>query len=395
MFLHVHAITSGFTDYFQKKETKLVLCCLISVTTTLLCLHSICAMQLMKQLNHALWCLFGFVMLYNFLSWSKNMLLLSQIEASGTKILKHNITILLWHWPFGVRYTLERDVCMDKYKIPRCFLEDNRSIFAQADVVVFHHYELWTGRSKLPLHLTRPPMQRWLWLSLEPPINNHNLSNYNGLFNWTMSYRRDADIFMPYGELVSKRTNTTYIIPKKSGCLVCWVVSKYKANQSRSLVFQQLKKHIPSNVMEVYGKWSNRSLSNKKLLSTISRCNFYLAFENSVSTDYITEKLWRNSLQAGSVPVVLGPPRSIYELSVPPESFIHVNDFSSIKALATFLSQVAADRERYESYFRWHHYYDVKTYTDWKERLCNICMHYDQLSNQKKVYNDLYSWVNS
>ncbi|KAG1958428.1 alpha-(1,3)-fucosyltransferase 7 [Pimephales promelas] len=352
-------------------------------------------MQLLKQHNHVLCCLFGFVLLYNFLSWSINSLLLSQIETSRPKILEHNITILLWHWPFGVPYRVGRGVCMDKYEIPRCFLEDNQSNFTQADVVVFHYHELWTGHSKLPLHLTRPPMQKWLWLSLEPPTNNHNLSNYNGLFNWTMSYRRDADIFMPYGELVSKRTNATYVIPKKSDCLVCWVVSKYKANQSRSLVFQQLKKHIPSNRIEVYGQWSKRPLSKKKLLSTISRCYFYLAFENSISTDYISEKLWQNSLQAGSVPVVLGPPRNIYELSIPPESFIHVNDFSSVKALATFLSQVAADKERYESYFRWHHYYDVRLYTDWRERLCHICMHYDQLSKHKKVYSDLYSWVNS
>lgn len=283
---------------------------------------------------------------------------------------------------------------MSQYKIPRCFLEDNRSLFSQADVIVFHHQELWTGYSELPLHLSRPPMQKWIWLSLEPPMNNRDLRNYASIFNWTMSYRRDADIFMPYGELIAKSTNTTYVIPSKSDCLVCWVVSKYKSNQSRSLVFHQLKKHIPSRRIEVYGQWTNRPLSNKKLLSTISQCYFYLAFENSISTDYITEKLWRNSFQAGSVPVVLGPPRNVYELYIPPGSFIHVNDFSSVKELAAFLNQVAADRKRYESYFKWHLHYDVRMYTDWRERLCHICLHHEQLSEHKKVYNDLYSWVN-
>ncbi|XP_051533452.1 alpha-(1,3)-fucosyltransferase 7 [Myxocyprinus asiaticus] len=352
-------------------------------------------MELMKLHGRALYCLFAFILLYNFLSWSKNLLLLNQIGTSQPQCLQENITILLWHWPFGVHQRLDRNVCLDKYGIPGCFLEDNRSIFAQADVVVFHHHELWTGHSKLPLHLRRPPMQKWLWLSLEPPMNNHNLSNYNGLFNWTMSYRHDADIFMPYGQLVSKNlTDDRYVIPKKGDCLICWVVSKYKANQNRSLVFQQLMKHIPSKLVEIYGHWPKRPLSDNKLLSSISRCYFYLAFENSISTDYITEKLWRNSLQAGSVPVVLGPPRKIYELSIPPESFIHVNDFSNTKALATFLKQVAANRKHYESYFRWRNYYSVRTYTDWRERLCTICIHYHQLSRHIKVYNDLYSWVN-
>ncbi|KAI7813716.1 alpha-(1,3)-fucosyltransferase 7 [Triplophysa rosa] len=351
-------------------------------------------MGFIKQRGRALYCLFAFLLLYNFLSQRKTLLFLSQFRSSPTKILQQNITILLWHWPFGIHYRLDRDVCLEKYGIPRCFLEDNQSLFTQADVVVFHHHELWTGRSKLPLHLSRPPLQKWLWLSLEPPVNNHNLSNYNGLFNWTMSYRRDADIFMPYGELVSKNTNDTYIIPKKGNCLIAWVVSRYEASQNRSLVFQQLSKHVPSKLIEVYGNWPKRPLSNNNLLSTISRCYFYIAFENSISTDYITEKLWRNSLQAGIVPVVLGPPRNVYELSIPRESFIHVNDFNSTKALATFLSQVSVNRERYESYFKWHRHYNVKTYTDWRERLCNICKCYHQLSKHKKMYNDLYSWVN-
>ncbi|XP_021332139.1 alpha-(1,3)-fucosyltransferase 7 [Danio rerio] len=344
--------------------------------------------------NHALCCLFAFLLLYNFLTWSKSMLFLTHTATSQPKSLEHNLTILLWHWPFGVHYRLQRGICMSQYKIPKCFLEDNRSLFSQADVVVFHHHELWTGYSELPLHLSRPPKQKWIWLSLEPPINNRDLRNYSSIFNWTMSYRRDADIFMPYGELIAKSTNTTYVIPSKSDCLVCWVVSKYKSNQSRSLVFHQLKKHIPSRRIEVYGQWTNRPLSNKKLLSTISQCYFYLAFENSISTDYITEKLWRNSFQAGSVPVVLGPPRNVYELYIPPGSFIHVNDFSSVKELAAFLNQVAADRKRYESYFKWHLHYDVRMYTDWRERLCHICLHHEQLSEHKKVYNDLYSWVN-
>lgn len=351
-------------------------------------------MRCFKQHGCALYCLLAFVLLYNFLS-QKKLPFLSLIGSSPPRIVQQNITILLWHWPFGVPYSLDGDVCLSKYGIPRCFLEDNRSVFPQADVVVFHHQELWTGRSQLPLHLFRPPMQKWVWLSLEPPVNNHNLSNYNDLFNWTMSYRHDADIFMPYGELVSTNTNDTYAIPTKGNCLIGWVVSRYKANQKRSLVFRQLLNHVSSTRIEIYGKWPKRPLSNNNnLLSTISRCYFYLAFENSISTDYITEKLWRNSLQAGSVPVVLGPPRNVYELSIPQEAFIHVDDFNSTEALAAFLTQVAANRERYESYFRWHRHYNVKTYTDWRERLCHICRHYHRLSKHKKVYNDLYSWVN-
>jgi len=53
------------------------------------------------------------------------------------------------------------------------------------------------------------------------------------------------------------------------------------------------------------------------------------------------------------VPVVMGAPRSDYERAAPPQSFIHVDDFASPRHLADFLRSLAADRTRYNDYFRW------------------------------------------
>ncbi|KAL9982593.1 hypothetical protein ACROYT_G004655 [Oculina patagonica] len=44
-------------------------------------------------------------------------------------------------------------------------------------------------------------------------------------------------------------------------------------------------------------------------LEEYQRHKFYLAFENSLCVDYITEKYWRNSLERGLVPIVLGGAR--------------------------------------------------------------------------------------
>ncbi|MPC29657.1 Galactoside 3(4)-L-fucosyltransferase [Portunus trituberculatus] len=56
---------------------------------------------------------------------------------------------------------------------------------------------------------TRPPGQPWVFLSLESAStvigNNVNLARLGGVFNWTMTYRRDSDVVMPYG-LVLPRT---------------------------------------------------------------------------------------------------------------------------------------------------------------------------------------------
>ena len=300
-----------------------------------------------------------------------------------------NVTVLLWHWPFGRSYSLRGDVCRDSYNIPRCVLTDKTSLFASADVVVFHHHELQAGRSALPLGLPRRPSQRWVWLSLEPPANNGDLSPYNGLFNWTMSYRRDADIFMPYGKTVRLNNTGSYVIPRKNSCLASWVVSNYKSDHVRSRLYQDLKKSIP---IEVYGSWQNKPLAGQDLLATIERCHFYLAFENSIATDYISEKLWRNALQAGAVPVVLGPPKAAYEALAPPGSFIHVDDFISTAELASYLQHLASDRKAYQAFFKWHPTYGIKTYTDWRQRLCNICRKYDELP-AITVYHSLEGWA--
>ncbi|KAM9544396.1 alpha-(1,3)-fucosyltransferase 7-like [Salvelinus alpinus] len=323
----------------------------------------------------------------------QRLLLLAQIGIAHQH-QPRNLTILLWHWPFGHPYSLEGDVCSDKYGILGCLLSDNTSLFPQADVVVFHHHELRTGRSSLPLHLPRPVSQRWLWLSLEPPVHNGNLTQYNGLFNWTMSYRGDADISMPYGKIVmvphnGNSNSSSFVIPKKGACLASWVVSNYRPDHARSQVYQSLRKYIP---IEVYGHWSKRPLTDQSLIPIIGHCNFYLAFENSVALDYITEKLWRNAYQAGAVPVVLGTSRANYEALVPPGSFIHVSDFNSTEGLAVFLQQLATDRGRYEGYFKWRQTYRIKMYTDWRERLCNICANYQRLPGNK-VYYDLEAWA--
>lgn len=304
---------------------------------------------------------------------------------------QRNIRILLWHWPFGRSYRLDEDTCLRMYNISHCFLTDNTSAFSAADVVVFHHQELGRGLSSLPLHLDRPASQHWVWLSMEPPVNNANLTQLSGLFNWTMSYRRDADIYVPYGLTMPGGDGRGFKAASKRSCLVSWVVSRYWPHQARADVYQNLKKYIP---IEVYGRWNKRPLSDRKLFRTIANCIFYLSFENSEAKDYITEKLWRNAFQAGAVPVVLGPSRATYEALAPPGSFIHVDDFRRTADLAAYLNHVALDRQAYEKYFQWHHTHSIKTYTDWRERLCQICVKYPSLP-ANRIYQDLESWVNS
>nr|XP_020461683.1 alpha-(1,3)-fucosyltransferase 7-like [Monopterus albus] len=301
-----------------------------------------------------------------------------------------NVTILLWYRPFNTPMSLEGDVCWDLYHIPRCRLVDQHFLFPSADVVVFHNRELINGQQKLPLDLPRPQGQRWAWMSMESPAHNGNLQQYANIFNMTISYRRDADITVPYGELlpIEAGGHLEEDVPLNKSTLVCWVVSNFQNYHKRSQVYKELNAVVP---VKVYGRWSGTPLSDEVLLPTISQCYFYLAFENSIAKDYITEKLWWNSYKGGAVPVVLGPPISDYKDVAPPNSFIHVDEFASVHVLGKFLQKLAEDKETYNEYFSWKQQWKVKMFSDWRENLCKICVQYNSLP-QHKVYSDLEAW---
>nr|XP_061822050.1 alpha-(1,3)-fucosyltransferase 7-like isoform X1 [Nerophis lumbriciformis] len=303
---------------------------------------------------------------------------------------QRNVTILLWHWTAERVRAISQNMCWERFNIPHCKVMMQEALYMKADVVVFHNLELSTGRLKLPLELPRPPGQRWAWMSIQSPDNNGRLLvEYGGVFNLTVNYRRDADVSIPYGGFVPREFGDPVDdIPMEKTDLVCWVVSHYKDSFRRSQVYEELNAVIP---VKVYGRWSNNPLEPKDLLPTISRCYFYLAFENSIAKDYITEKLWINSYQSGAVPVVLGPPVEEYKAVAPPYSFIHVDEFASVKELAEYLQELAGDAKRYGEYMQWKRDWKVQPSINKEWRLCQICLRYPSFPPHK-VYTDLAAW---
>ncbi|XP_007475468.1 alpha-(1,3)-fucosyltransferase 7 [Monodelphis domestica] len=306
-------------------------------------------------------------------------------SLSGVLQPHSKLTVLIWHWPFNKSLPLDGDVCA-RYGVADCWLSTNRSLLHRANVVVFHHHELQSGAVRLPL-AKRPPGQPWVWTNLESPSNTHGLSRYRNIFTWVMSYRRDSDIFVPYGELVP-RAGPDLPVPAKNRT-AAWVISNYRRTQKRALVYSQLSKYL---LIDVFGRASRKPLCAGCLLPTLAPYRFYLAFENSQHPDYITEKLWRNALSAGVVPVVLGPPRATYEAFLPADSFVHVDDFGSVRDLATFLKSVNASH--YQRFFAWRKRLAVRLYSDWRERFCGVCARYPHLP-QGQVYRDLEAWFKS
>ena len=117
---------------------------------------------------------------------------------------------------------------------------------------------------------------------------------------------------------------------------------------------QKLKKHIP---VDAYGACGNLTclprLSRKCREEVIRQYKFYLALENTECDDYITEKTWANSLLQGVVPIVNGPRRRDYEELLPPNSFIYLGDFKSVKDLADYLRMLDSRPDLYVKFLEW------------------------------------------
>lgn len=154
------------------------------------------------------------------------------------------------------------------------------------------------------------------------------------------------------------------------------------------------------NQVDVYGKCGTLecgSDTDKCLRQFAKDYKFYLAFENSHCKDYITEKVFRNSLgRGGIVPVVLGARKEEYEQQLPYKSFIYVEDFASPEELAEYLHKVDQDDDLYNSYFQWvgtgeiHTLYPNLFYYAW----CRVCamLHDDYTMSNPRWYPDINKW---
>lgn len=114
---------------------------------------------------------------------------------------------------------------------------------------------------------------------------------------------------------------------------------------------------------------------------------FYLAFENSLCVDYVTEKLY-GALQRGIVPVVFGGAN--YTRFLPPHSYIDAERFESAAQLAAHLRYVANDVNEYMSYFWWRQHYRLGQ----QSPFCALCarLHSPGWAYRTQIYGDIQAW---
>ncbi|XP_051994487.1 4-galactosyl-N-acetylglucosaminide 3-alpha-L-fucosyltransferase 9-like [Xyrauchen texanus] len=310
------------------------------------------------------------------------------LENDTILSLESDTILLIWLWPFGNHFDLNS--CSSKFNIDGCYLTADRDLYSKAHGVLINHRDIKTDLSNLPTQ-PRPFFQKWIWMHFESPQNTRRLEGLENLFNVTINYRRDADIVLREQIMFKSDGSEDEIFPQvldKKDKLVCWIVSNWNDNHKRVKYYNELKQHIDIYAL---GRHFGKAIGDDEYKKTLTRCKFYLSFENTDGHyDYMTEKLF-NPLKLGSVPVALGAPRYIYERFVPKDAFIHIDDFSSPKELAEHLLSLDKNVTEYKKYFLWRKHFDIKSVDYPEEHACRTCQY---IRNHKyyQVFVNLNKW---
>lgn len=129
------------------------------------------------------------------------------------------ITILLYHpfykngprdWNFGLGTKgFQKAGC----RINKCNLVSNKKHLETAEAVVFFtpsFYPHVSIKNRFPDH-ERPAYQKWIVHLMESNVHGWlNTAAYSNYYNATMTYRRNSDIYTPYGHYERIQDNENY-----------------------------------------------------------------------------------------------------------------------------------------------------------------------------------------
>lgn len=278
----------------------------------------------------------------------------------------------------------------------RCLYTTDHSALMTSSAVIFHLRDV---RKISDLPKIKVQNQKWIIYNIESPMGNRRwdelelFKNIAPHFDLTMTYRSDSDIAIPYGRMVRNSNNSKINIEinfQQKSKEIAWFVSNCESFSKREVIVEKIRKLIP---IDIYGKCGTLScplggyhlFKNERCYEMLMKnYKFYLAFENSVCTDYVTEKLF-NILNYDVIPIVYGGAN--YAHILPPNSYIDVRNFTSPEQLVKYLHYVGNNETIYKSYFEWRKYFHVEF--DFSNKLCDLLL---DGSLRRKEKRDIFNW---
>lgn len=264
------------------------------------------------------------------------------VDIAGNEKNSSLIYILIWGtYYIGLTSYLDKEkgqlyFINKKCRHQNCYLTDNKIYFSDVrdfDVILFN--AMTFNDDSITLPSARSINQRYVFMSDEPPAIHPVPKHYNGFFNLTWTYKLDSDTFFRYitiknnkGEVIGPKRNTNWMDVnemepisekikqkfKDKHKAAIWVASHCQTPSQREeyvkILTEELNKY--NLQIDIFGHCGNDNI-DVPCAKGIEECNslieseyfFYLAFENAMSEDYVTEKLL-TAAKHYTVPIIYG-----------------------------------------------------------------------------------------
>ncbi|VDO23773.1 unnamed protein product [Haemonchus placei] len=207
------------------------------------------------------------------------------------------------------------------------------------------------------------PNQLRVFMLMESPHHTGSAIHQvpRNFFNATMTYRRDSRYFLPYGQFVpltpqDKEREGVAVSEQK-------VLDALKRKTRGSLIFVSNcnTRSKREHVIKQLGQFTE--------VTVRGACQKQLSFDNST-------ELCKSDCDDDS----------LIGTDVPPDSFIALDDFESVKQLGDYLNFLRTNDTEYLKYFEWiKHYRLPSSYIS--NALCKLCE--DLYHNEKLEINDI------
>ena len=250
-----------------------------------------------------------------------------------------------------------------------CEFTEDEARYTTADVMYVH--ECFHDRAaRAHLH------QILLHYNLGPEIFPCNTGNSTQA-DMRISYTSSSIISLPYLCLAGVRQPTLQALvmsPPNNRHKIAMFVSDCNSGFSkwRSGYLKQLMKYVE---IDSYGHCFHNTdmqptrkdqgyLKLKLDLIRNKGYKFLISFENSVTPDYITEKIW-HAYMTQTIPIYYGAPE-IYNQVPGANTFIDATKFAGPKQLADYIKRVDTNDSLYQSYFK----FDIKHTIAFQKKYC-------------------------
>ena len=312
-------------------------------------------------------------------------------------------------------------ITLNNCEFNSCYLKQTSNIsdlrLMKSDAVLFN-----INRVKNHLPISHNRTQVFVLVSMEPPnpvtSSTKSQKGFKGEFTWSMTYRLNSDIPLPYGTILLPRSiirvingvkhitkhltknkarktairhnRNYYQIYKQKHLTLAWYQRSCTTESKSEEYVKLLQKHIQ---VDIYG---NCSMSNQKDSITMTNVakvyKFLLIFEDRMCVDYISEEVF-DLFHKDIVLVLRGAGN--YDKHLPLGTFISTDNHRSPDILAHYLSRLSSDEKSYTAILQRKDTFTVlKTERAVESAFCELCRRLNNLDEHKRSTNEWWKHEN-